>query len=141
MTTKASYSPLQALAAKWRAIALVIVAFARLMRRYEDGCAAGAGPQAAQLQTIVRAAQVMLLKEMSEVLEAGPPETDADDAALAFLRMIAVCLLAITCLLQNMMARGLVGAMAWQLAAQRSGSEPAIMRSGPICGYTILDPG
>ena len=141
MTTNASYSPLQKLAAKWRAIALVIVAFARLMRRYEDGCAAGAGPQAAQLQTIVRAAQVLLLKEMSEALEAGPPETEADENALSFLRMVAVCLLAIICLLQDMLARGLVGAMAWQLAAQRSGSEPARLRSGPICGYAILDPG
>ena len=141
MSFKASTSRLQKLAAKWRAIALVIVAFARLMRRYEDGRIAGAGPQAEQLQIIVRAAQVMLVQELAEAQDTGPPETEDDEAALTFLRMTSVCLLAITCLLQNMMARGLVGALAWQLVGEQAARDAANARSGPICGCAILDPG
>ena len=101
MTYLSSFSPLQKLAAKWRLIGLLAVAFAQLMRRYEGGCVHGARAQAEQLEVYVRAAQVTLLKEVSEVLEAGAPQNAADEAALAHLRVIAGCLLAVAMVLES----------------------------------------
>ena len=142
MNTRASVPPLQSLAAKWRAMALILVALAKLMRRYEDGRVAGAHVQAEQLQIVVRTAQMMLEQEVAETLETRPPETEEDARALAFLRTISVYLLAVHLVLENVMQRGLVGTLLWRLLshAQPDG-ECATASASPICGVQILDPG
>ena len=109
-------SSLQALAVKWRVIGLFIVAFARLMRRYEDVRAPGAAPQTAQLEICVRAAHIMILQDIEEAAGAASLETGADDHALEFLRTVSVCLLAIGFVLQNILARGVLEASVWMQA-------------------------
>ena len=141
MTYLSSFSPLQKLAAKWRLIGLLAVAFAQLMRRYEGGCVHGAYAQAEQLEVYVRAAQIALVKEVSEVLETAAPKNAADEAALAHLRVIAGCLLAVAMVLESVKQR-LLGHAIWQIApAFRPATERARNITGAAHTHPILDPG
>lgn len=142
MGTKASAPALQRLKEKWRVIGLLIVAFAKLLCRYEDAQAANAYEQVRQLQTIVRAAQIMLVHELAQAAQDFPFQTGDDKRALAFLRMIAVCLLAVHLVLENMIARGLRAAplrrgMVFAVFARSNSAA----RAGPVYGVPVLDPG
>ena len=122
-------------------IALVVVAFARLMRRYEDGRSYSAAAQTEQLYIAVRTAQVMVFQEVSETLQAGAPQSDDDERSLAFLRAVAVYLLVIAVVLENIMARGEVqGAAIWQ-GAGFGAAMSSKKRAAQALGIPILDPG
>ena len=142
MDPKACLSPLQRLAAKWRVIGLIAVAFVQLLRRYEDGRTAGAQVQAEQLYVTISAAHILLTQETSETLETHPPETEADVRELDFLRFVSTCLLALMLVIQNIVARGLLGAPSWMLARAaffaRLGAKVRAQRAEAI---PILDPG
>lgn len=142
MDTKASASALQRLAQKWRAIGLVIIAFARLLRRNEDAHVVGTYEQVRQSQIIVRAAQIMLVQELAQTGEDAPVQTGEDRSAAAFLQMIAVCLLAVHLVLENMIARGLRAAQLSPEGACVAYARPKFAaRAGPVYGTAILEPG
>ena len=105
-------SPLQALTAKWRMIALFAAAFARLMRRYEDGYKPGTYELTCQLELAVRAAHALMIQDIQDTLRDAPPQAEADHEALAHLQGIAVCLLATALVLANIRAR-VLGALCW----------------------------
>ena len=142
MTPAYPLSPLQRLAAKWRVFGLLAVAFARLLRRYEEGHVHGTYEQAVQLELCVRTAQVRLLYELSETLSVHPPQTEAEDAALAQLRSLAVYLLALTCVIANIRAR-VLGAACWmRLRQERSETTEIVRLKGQSCAAPpFLDSG
>ena len=115
MVQPLSFSPLQALAQKWRVFALLAAALTQLMRRHEGGKVQTAYQQAEQLEICVRAAQCALCREISGALEEGPPQTDDDDAALTFLFMVSACLLALAYVIDRVKSR-MVSAPGWVLA-------------------------
>ena len=142
MHPKTHTSPLQRLAAKWRVIGLIAVAFVRLLRRYEDGHKMGARPQAEQLYVTVSAAHVLLTQEISETLASHPPKTEADARELDFLRFVSICLLALMLVIQNIIARGLAGAPSWMLARAAFFAGPAAgIRAMHAEAIPVLDPG
>lgn len=141
MTHSRTLSPLQNLAAKWRLIGLLAVAYARLMRRFEDGRVHGVQAQAEQLYLASRTAQVMLVQEVAETLKAHPPGSNADEDALAHLRGIMACLLILCLVIENMMARGnLLGPAIWQTAGFEAAADAAVPL-GIFRDIPILDPG
>ena len=117
----APLTSLQTLAAKWRVIGLLALAFARLLRRYEDGYKPGTAELAAQLELAARTAQILIVREIRETFEEHPPQSAADDKALAYLRLIATCLLALTNVAGNIRQRAL-SALGWMGANIRSGN-------------------
>ena len=142
MNHTASISALQRLAAKWRAIGLVIAAFAQLMRRQEDGHVAGTFEQAQKLLIITRTAQVMLMHDLEEALEAEPPQTEHDEKALSFLRLVSVCLLAVYCVLENVLSRGVRAALIWQIMPATGPSKGRPAETERQMGrIPLLDPG
>ena len=112
MVQSISISPLQALAAKWRVIALFAAAFARLMRRYEDGYKPDTYALTCQLELAVRAAHALMMQDIQDALRDTPTRTEADHEALAHLQGIAVCLLATALVISNIRRRVLV-ALCW----------------------------
>ena len=120
MVHSSNISPLQALAAKWHMIALLAVAFARPMRRYEDGYKPGTYEFTRQLELAVRAWHALLMQDIQDASETAPPKTAEDEQALLHLRGIAVCLLAIVLVLSHVRQR-VLGALCWR--RERS-SEP-----------------
>lgn len=135
-------STLQKLAAKWRVIGLVVTAFARLIRRYEDGCRQGTYEPAAQLELAARAAHAMLMKEVAEALDEGAPETVEDQYALDHLRNIAFAMLAIAFVMQNILMRGLRPAACWLgLWCPKVHGQSGHFFVMPVGAQAILDPG
>lgn len=67
------HSPLQALAVKWHMIGLDALAFARLLRRYEDAYKPGAAECAGQLELAARTAQAMILQDIGNTAAMPPP--------------------------------------------------------------------
>jgi len=142
MSLEKRSTTLQRLAVKWRAIGLLVATFARLIRRYEDGCRQGTDEMAAQLEIAARAAHVMLMQELAEAYEDGGPESLEDQCALGHLRNIAVALLAITFVVQNIRARELRPAALWRSSwIPKAGRQSAIRLAMPASTQAILDPG
>ena len=141
MKPSRSLSPLQTLAAKWRVIGFIALAFARLMRRKEEGRVPGTSDQAGQLALVVRTAQVLIFQELCETLQTAPPETQADQTALAQLRCIAVCLLAIAEIAETVSGRSL-GAVCW-MGEVRVARADAVKRpaGATASARPYLDPG
>ena len=100
-------SPLQALAVKWQLIGLLAVAFARLLRRYEDTRAHGTGAQAEQLAVTLRTAHCLMTEDVEEALGGRTPQTEEDERALAYLHRIALCLLALSFVATSIRRRAL----------------------------------
>jgi len=137
MTFCCPQSPLQALAAKWRVFALLAVAFARLMRRYEDGRVQGAAAPAAELETCLRAAHILLWQDIAGALEGGPPQTAEDEFALDYLRMVACALLMVIFVVQRA-APHLCGAPVW-LCNTHWAAAPAAMPARVLEALGFLD--
>ena len=112
MTQTVLTSSLQILLARWRVIAFMAVAFARLMRRYEDGYKPGTYELTCQLELAVRAAHILMMQDIQSALYDGTPQTEADHDAIAHLQAIAVCLLATALVLANIRAR-VLGVLCW----------------------------
>ena len=104
-------SSLQQLAAKWHVISLLAVAFAQLLRRYENSYTPGTAELAGQLEITLRAAHVLVLQEIKETESAHPAQSPECDHALALLRLIAACLLAVSLIAANIRARALPAAL------------------------------
>ena len=142
MESKTRISPLQKLTATWHVVAVLAVMLTKLMRRFEDGYAAGAHAQARQLQVIVRAAHMMLMQDIAEAAEETQPSTEDDTHALAHLLFIAASLLVIHRVLENVLARGLRGAALWQVSARQYYSQVVSMvPERSHYGAPLLDPG
>ena len=121
MHPETSLSPLQSLAAKWRVIGLMLAALAQLMRRSEDGCTPGTAERCHELACVARTAQVMICQDMRDTLAVRAPNGEADENALAHLRVIAICLIAISLVAERIGARAR-SALCWMGAR----SEPPI---------------
>ena len=142
MEKTSTISPLQRLSAKWQVLAIIALGFAKLLRRYEDGQRVGAYAQARQLQVIVRAAHIMLMQDIAEAAEDMEPRTEDDTHALARLRFIAVSLIVMHRVLENMLTRGLRGDALWQLCLRRYfTSADCAVPARPVYGAPLLDPG
>ena len=141
MELKAHISPLQKLAATWHVVAVLAVMLAKLMRRFEDGHVHGARAQAEQLDVIVRAAHVMLMRDIAEADENGPASPE-ESHTRAHLRCIAASLLVVSLVLRRALMRGLLGAHEWLQArsAFYAAPEPRIA-GGPGKVAELLDPG
>ncbi len=135
-------SALQNLAAKWQLIGLVVVAFAKLIRRYEDGCRQGTYEPAVRLELTARAAHAMLMKDIAEALEDGALKTPEEENALLHLRNIAIALLVIVFVMQNILSRRLRPSARW-LGQWYPAMAPRARLSGArsAAAFAILDPG
>ena len=109
-------SAYQTCAAKWRALCLVLLAFARLMRRHEDGAVHGAFEQSQRLQILCRAAHVMLVQELSDLQAEHSVQSDQDAFALAQLQLIATSMLALMFVTLCILKRGVLSAYRWMHA-------------------------
>lgn len=81
-------------------------------------------------------------QDIAEQLEFAPPDSEEDQRALEYLRLVSVCLLAVHLVLEHVIARELAGAPMWRrvsAAPKPEGFEVAAAR--PIFGVPILDPG
>ena len=120
---------------------MVALAFARLLRRYEDGYKPGTAELAAQLELAARAAQILIVQEIRETFEEHPPQSAADDKALAYLRLIATCLLALTHVAGNIRQRAL-SALGWMRADIPSMNQERLQGIGrPVRNIPFLDSG
>jgi len=133
-------SPLRLLAEKWCLIGLLAVAFARLMRAYEEGRVQGAAAQAAELEICLRAAHILLLQDIAETLKDSPPQTEADADELQFLQRVTSMLLAMVFVIQRAAAQ-LCGPAIWLSGCGGSMHPAAMMPAQHARAPEFLDSG
>ena len=130
-----SASAMQKLAVKWHVIGLLALAFARLLRRYEDASKPGTAELAAELELTARAAQVLVWQDIQAQ---PPPQSPGDEHALAHLRLIALCLLALIHIAASIRARA-PSAACW-MQTRCSGSLPGAQGfAAPFTPAAFLD--
>ena len=95
---------LVALAAHWMAVACMLVLVGRRVSATKQHACPAAYSQAVTLELWSRTALGALTQQLVVLTDSAPPDTPEDEAALAHLRTIAMCLMALAMLAQKWMS-------------------------------------
>ena len=92
-TLRSSLSGLEALAARWHRLAVILVAYARQVAKLQQFGGRGAGEKAEELELAARAMLVMINRDIATIQNSPDAETEAGRAVLGRLYVISVSLL------------------------------------------------